>query len=140
MSKKVIAVTACAAGIAHTYMAAEGIENAAKEMGYDVKVETNGAIGAENVLTEADIESADLVIIAADIKIDPIRFTGKRLYVTDSNAAINDGKALIETAEKEAEVFGKKGSKVGKIQIGNNKEKVDCKINPNAVRTKKISF
>ncbi|APX71415.1 fructose-specific PTS transporter subunit EIIC [Companilactobacillus allii] len=123
MSKKLIAVTACASGIAHTYMAAESIEKAAKEMGYEAKVETNGAIGAENVLTEKDISSADLVIVAADIKIDPIRFTGKRLYVTDSNAAINDGKALIEKAEKEATVFGKKGSKVGKIQIGNNKEK-----------------
>jgi len=125
MSKKVIAVTACAAGIAHTYMAAEGIEKAAKEMGYEVKVETNGAIGAENVLTEKDIESADLVIVAVDIKIDPIRFTGKRLFVTDSNAAINDGKALIQKAEKDAEVFGKKGSKVGKIQIGNNKDKTN---------------
>lgn len=125
MSKKIVAVTACAAGIAHTYMAAEGIEKAAAAMGYDAKVETNGAIGAENVLTAADIEEADLVIVAADIKIDPIRFTGKRLFVTDSNAAINDAQALIKQAEDEAQVFGKKGGKVGKIQIGNNKEKTN---------------
>lgn len=125
MTKSIVAVTACAAGIAHTYMAAESIEKAAKASGYYIKVETNGAIGAENVLSDEDIEQADLVIIAADIKIDPIRFTGKRLFVTDSNDAINDGQALIERAEKEATVFGKKGSKVGKIQIGNNKEKTN---------------
>jgi len=125
MTKKIIAVTACAAGIAHTYMAAEAIEKAAKAKGYEVKVETDGAIGAENILTAEDIENADLVVIAADIKIDPIRFTGKRLYTTDSNAAINDGTAVLEKAEAEATVFGKKGGKVGKIQIGSNKEKVN---------------
>lgn len=120
---KIVAVTACAAGIAHTYMAAESIEKAAKARGDQVKVETDGAMGAENVLTEADIQAADLVIVAADIKIDPIRFTGKRLYVTDSNEAIDDGAALIENAIAKAEVFGKKGTKVGKIKIGNDHKK-----------------
>ncbi|MEG0256540.1 MAG: fructose-specific PTS transporter subunit EIIC [Vagococcus sp.] len=125
MTKKIVAVTACAAGIAHTYMAAESIERAAKELGYEVKVETNGAIGAENVLTHDDIENADLVLIASDIKIDPIRFSGKPLFVTKSIPAIEDAKGLIKKAFDEAEVFGKKGSKVGKIQIGNDKEKVN---------------
>ncbi|WP_099224179.1 PTS fructose transporter subunit IIC [Listeria costaricensis] len=125
MTKKIVAVTACAAGIAHTYMAAESIEKAAKKLGYEAKVETNGAIGAENVLTPEDIEQADLVLIAADITISPIRFTGKPLYVTKSIPAIENAEALIETAFKEAEVFGKKGTKVGKIQIGNDKEKVN---------------
>lgn len=120
---KIVAVTACAAGIAHTYMAAESIEKAAKARGDQVKVETDGAMGAENVLTEADIQAADLVIVAVDIKIDPIRFTGKRLYVTDSNEAIDDGAALIENAIAKAEVFGKKGTKVGKIKIGNDHKK-----------------
>lgn len=96
MSKKIVAVTACAAGIAHTYMAAESIEKAAKKMGYEIKVETNGAIGAENVLTPEEIESADLVLVASDIKIDPIRFTGKPLYVTKSIPAIEDSEALIK--------------------------------------------
>lgn len=123
MSKKIVAVTACAAGIAHTYMAAESIEQAAKKKGYEVKVETNGAIGAENELTNEDIDNADLVIVASDIKIDPIRFTGKPLYVTDSNDAIDDSEVLIDKAFEEAQVFGKKGSKVGKVQIGNDKEK-----------------
>lgn len=125
MTKKIVAVTACAAGIAHTYMAAESLERAAKELGYDVKVETNGAIGAENVLTNEDIENADLVLIASDIKIDPIRFSGKPLFVTKSIPAIEDAEGLIKKAFDEAEVFGKKGSKVGKIQIGNDKEKVN---------------
>ena len=125
MTKKIVAVTACAAGIAHTYMAAEALERAAKELGYDVKVETNGAIGAENVLTNEDIENADLVLIASDIKIDPIRFSGKPLFVTKSIPAIEDAEGLIKKAFDEAEVFGKKGSKVGKIQIGNDKEKVN---------------
>ncbi|MDT2866239.1 PTS fructose transporter subunit IIC [Vagococcus carniphilus] len=125
MTKKIVAVTACAAGIAHTYMAAESLERAAKELGYDVKVETNGAIGAENVLTTEDIETADLVLIASDIKIDPIRFSGKPLFVTKSIPAIEDAEGLIKKAFDEAEVFGKKGSKVGKIQIGNDKEKVN---------------
>lgn len=123
MSKKIVAVTACAAGIAHTYMAAESIEQAAKKKGYEVKVETNGAIGAENELTNEDIDNTDLVIVASDIKIDPIRFTGKPLYVTDSNDAIDDSEVLIDKAFEEAQVFGKKGSKVGKVQIGNDKEK-----------------
>ncbi|MDT2849220.1 fructose-specific PTS transporter subunit EIIC [Vagococcus carniphilus] len=125
MTKKIVAVTACAAGIAHTYMAAESLERAAKELGYDVKVETNGAIGAENVLTNEDIENADLVLIASDIKIDPIRFSGKPLFVTKSIPAIEDAEGLIKKAFDEAEVFGKKGSKVGKIQIGNDKGKVN---------------
>lgn len=123
MAYKVVGVTACAAGIAHTYMAAEALEKAAKQKGYEVKIETNGAIGAENVLSEEDIKTADLVVIAADIKISPIRFTGKRLYVTNSNDAINDAPALLEKAQKEAKVFGKKGTKVGHVQIGNAHKK-----------------
>lgn len=121
--KKIIAVTACATGIAHTYMAAEALEKAAEKLGYQIKVETNGAIGVENSLTAEDIEAADLVIIASDIKIDPIRFSGKPLYVTKSTPAIEDAEKLIDTAFSNAKLFGKKGTKVGKIQIGNDKEK-----------------
>ena len=84
MNRKIIAVTACAAGIAHTYMAAESLIKAGKKKGYNLKVETQGSIGAENVLTEKDIEEADLVIIAADINIDLMRFSGKRLLSVKS--------------------------------------------------------
>lgn len=116
MEKKIVAVTACAAGIAHTYMAAESLEQAAKKMGYEIKVETNGAIGAENVLTKQDIEQADMVIVASDIKIDPIRFTGKRLFVTKSNQAIQDSEALINQAFEEAKIFGKKVRRLARFR------------------------
>ncbi|VYU34131.1 PTS fructose transporter subunit IIB [Clostridium tertium] len=67
--KKVIGVCACPTGIAHTYMAADAIEQAAKNMGYDYKVETQGSIGIEDRLTEQDIKEADLIIITAAVKI-----------------------------------------------------------------------
>ena len=66
--KKVIGVCACPTGIAHTYMAADAIEQAAKNMGYDYKVETQGSIGIEDRLTEQDIKEADLIIITAAVK------------------------------------------------------------------------
>ncbi|MFQ8921584.1 MAG: fructose-specific PTS transporter subunit EIIC [Clostridium paraputrificum] len=118
MNKKIVAVTACAAGIAHTYMAAESLEKAAKKAGYKIKVETQGSIGAENVLTEKDIETADVVIIAADINIDLIRFSGKRVLSVKSIDAIKAPEALIKRAYDEAKVFGAKGTKVGKVTLG----------------------
>lgn len=90
MTKNVVAITACAAGIAHTYMAAEALEQAGREHNFFVKVETQGSIGAENVLTEKEISEADLVIIASDIEIDLARFAGKRVYKTRPKAAIKD--------------------------------------------------
>ena len=118
MNKKIVAVTACAAGIAHTYMAAESLEKAAKKAGYKIKVETQGSIGAENVLTEKDIETADVVIIAADINIDLMRFSGKRILSVKSIDAIKAPEALIKRAYDEAKVFGAKGTKVGKVTLG----------------------
>lgn len=118
MNKKIVAVTACAAGIAHTYMAAESLEKEAKKAGYKIKVETQGSIGAENVLTEKDIETADVVIIAADINIDLMRFSGKRVLSVKSIDAIKAPEALIKRAYDEAKVFGAKGTKVGKVTLG----------------------
>lgn len=118
MNKRIVAVTACAAGIAHTYMAAESLEKAAKKTGYKIKVETQGSIGAENVLTETDIETADVVIIAADINIDLMRFSGKRVLSVKSIDAIKAPEALIKRAYDEAKVFGTKGTKVGKVTLG----------------------
>ncbi|MDQ8566327.1 PTS fructose transporter subunit IIB [Enterococcus faecium] len=77
---KIVGITACAAGIAHTYMAQAVIEEAAKELGIEAKVETQGTIGTENELTSKEIDEADLVIIAADINIDKGRFGGKNLW------------------------------------------------------------
>ena len=96
--------------------------SAAKEEGYDIKVETQGSIGAENVLTEEDIEKADVVIIAADINIDLVRFSGKKLLKVRSVEAIQDSKKLIEKAFNEAQIFGKKGTKVGNVTLGKTKE------------------
>ena len=82
MSKHIVAITACAAGIAHTYMAAESLEQAGKKRGDSVRVETQGSIGAENVLSEQEIKQADVVIVAADIDIDCARFAGKRVIAS----------------------------------------------------------
>ena len=76
---RILAVTSCPTGIAHTYMAAEGIEKAAKAAGCSVKVETRGSGGAKNVLTDQEIKDADCIIIAADAKVPMDRFHGKRL-------------------------------------------------------------
>lgn len=83
----VLAVTACPTGIAHTYMAAEAIEKAAKEMGYKVKVETRGSGGAKNVITDDEIRSAKGIIVAADAKVPMERFAGKPLV----NVKVADG-------------------------------------------------
>ncbi|WP_042143593.1 PTS fructose transporter subunit IIC [Paucisalibacillus sp. EB02] len=94
--KKIVAITSCSTGIAHTYMAAEALEVAAKEMGYEIKVETQGSIGAENILSAEEIQQADAVVIAASTSVNKDRFTGKKLVEVDVNEAIQNGKKLIE--------------------------------------------
>ncbi|MEZ8028862.1 PTS fructose-like transporter subunit IIB [Enterovibrio norvegicus] len=86
---KLIGVTSCPSGVAHTYMAAEALETAAKAKGWDVKIETQGAIGIENVLTAADVEGADVVVLTKDIAIkQEERFNGKKIVrVTVAQAA-----------------------------------------------------
>ena len=79
MAKKIVAVTACPTGIAHTFMAAENLEVTGKELGYDVKVETQGTSGAENVLTQKEIDEADAIILAVDRDIDESRFVGRKV-------------------------------------------------------------
>ena len=95
---RVLAVTSCPTGIAHTYMAAEALEMAAKEMGVDIKVETQGSVGAENQLTQADIKDARVVIIAADTNVSKERFAGKTIIEVPVKEAIKDAKGLIERA------------------------------------------
>lgn len=95
---KIVAVTSCPTGIAHTYMAAEALEMAAKEMGVDIKVETQGSVGAENQLTQADIRDAKVVIIAADTNVSKERFAGKAIIEVPVKEAIKDAKGLIERA------------------------------------------
>jgi PTS system fructose-specific IIC component len=101
--RRIVAVTSCPTGIAHTFMAAEGIQAAAEALGHEVRVETQGSVGARDALTAAEIAAADIVLIAADTGVDRTRFSGKRLYATTTKAAIRDGKGLLATALAEAQ-------------------------------------
>jgi PTS system fructose-specific IIC component len=97
-AKTIVAVTSCPTGIAHTFMAAEALEKGAKELGIKIKVETQGSVGAKNLLTDEEIAEADTVIIAADTSVDTSRFTGKALYSTTTKDALHGGRAVIEAA------------------------------------------
>ncbi|HST62044.1 MAG TPA: PTS fructose-like transporter subunit IIB, partial [Longimicrobium sp.] len=96
--KRLVGITACPTGIAHTFMAAEALQKAAVAMGHTIKVETQGSVGAKNQLTPEDIAAADAVVIAADTKVDTTRFAGKPVYVTSTKAAIKAGRDAIGTA------------------------------------------
>ena len=101
---KILGVTACPTGIAHTYMAAEAIESAAKKAGYDVKVETRGSVGVENGLTDQEIAEAEFIILACDTTVPMERFHGKKVLSTGVSEAIKNAAGLIEKA-KEAPVY-----------------------------------
>ncbi len=108
-----VAITACPTGIAHTYMAAEALENKAKEMGLRIKVETQGSAGAKNVLTAEDIAGAKGVIIAADKNIELSRFDGKPLFSCPVSRGINEPEALInEVMEGRAPIHHNAGGAV----------------------------
>ena len=96
--KRILAVTGCPTGIAHTYMAAEALEKKAKELGYQIKVETRGSGGAKNVLTTEEIKRADGIIVAADTKVPMERFDGTRVVVTKVADGINKPEELIKKA------------------------------------------
>jgi fructose-specific phosphotransferase system IIB component len=92
---KIIAVTACPTGIAHTYMAAEQLEKTAKKLGHAIKVETQGAMGIENELTEEDIAAADVLILATDIAIErEERFADKRKIQVPVQAVLKNPEAI----------------------------------------------
>ena len=100
MPAHILAVTSCPTGIAHTYMAAEGLEKAAKKLGCTVKIETRGSGGAKNVLTDEEIEAADCIIVAADAKVPMSRFEGKRVIECQVSDGINKAEELIKRAMK----------------------------------------
>lgn len=102
--KHIVAVTSCPTGIAHTFMAAEGLQQAAKALGHAIRVETQGSVGAQDALSDEEIAVADLVLIAADREVDLSRFAGKRLFKSGTKPAINDGQNLIRKALAEAGV------------------------------------
>ena len=94
---RIVAVTACPTGIAHTYMAAEQLEKTARALGHQIKVETQGSMGIENELAAADIRAADAVVFAADIGVEGReRFAGKRLVEVSVQDAIRNPRAVFE--------------------------------------------
>ena len=98
---KILAVTACTSGIAHTYIVAEKIQKAAEELGHQCKVETQGSAGVQNELTAADIKDADVIIFSHDIAIRGTdRFAGKRIVDVPISLAMKQPKSLISTIEK----------------------------------------
>lgn len=108
---QILAVTACPTGIAHTFMAAESLEQHAKKRGISIKVETNGSGGAKNILTDAEIAAADGIIVAADKNVAMARFNGKKVVITKVADGINKADELIDRALKgDAPVYHASGS------------------------------
>ncbi|MDE6713389.1 MAG: fructose-specific PTS transporter subunit EIIC [Lachnospiraceae bacterium] len=111
-SYKVLAVTACPTGIAHTYMAAEALEKAGKKLGISIKVETNGSGGAKNILTKEDIANCDGIIVAADKSVEMARFDGKKVISTKVSDGIKIPEELINRIEAgDAPVYHHTGAK-----------------------------
>ncbi|MEQ4510486.1 MAG: PTS fructose transporter subunit IIBC [Dickeya sp.] len=104
-AKRIVAVTACPTGVAHTFMAAEAIESEAKKRGWWVKVETRGSVGAGNPISPEEVEQADLVIVAADIEVDLSKFAGKKMYRTSTGLALKKTAQELDKALSEAVVF-----------------------------------
>ncbi len=96
--KRIVAITSCPTGIAHTFMAAEALKRGAEALGHRIDVETQGSVGVGNTLTEDAIDAADVVIIAADTKVDLARFAGKNVYHTDTTQALKRPQEVIRAA------------------------------------------
>lgn len=125
----IVAVTACPTGIAHTYMAAEAIEKKAKELGYQVKVETRGSGGAKNVLTDDEIAKAAGVIVACDTNVPTDRFDGKKVIECQVSDGINKAEELIKRiASGDAPVFKASGKKEASHSSVGGKESVEHQI------------
>ncbi|MBC7210870.1 MAG: PTS fructose-like transporter subunit IIB, partial [Pseudomonas sp.] len=101
---KIVAVTACPTGVAHTFMAAEALQQAAQAMGYQLTVETQGSVGARNPLPAEAIAEADVVLLAADIEVPAARFAGKRIYRCGTGIALKQARATLDKALAEGKV------------------------------------
>jgi PTS system fructose-specific IIC component len=110
---RLVAVTACPTGVAHTFMAAEALQQAAKRLGYDLQVETQGSVGARNPLSAAAIADADVVLLAADIEVATERFAGKKIYRCGTGIALKQAEATLNKAlaegKQESASTGAKG-------------------------------
>ena len=122
---KIVGVTKCPTGIAHTYLAAQKIEEAAKALGYEAKVETQGQQGTENKLTAADVEAADYVLIAADVAIDEkARFNGKKVTVLDIKPVVKDAEAVLKALPETSKV------QAGAVAASSANEEVAASVSP----------
>ncbi|WP_139488000.1 PTS fructose transporter subunit IIABC [Brevibacillus dissolubilis] len=120
---KVVAVTACPTGIAHTYMAADALKKKATELGIDIKVETNGSGGAKNKLTEQDIAEATCIIVAADRQVDMDRFDGKKLIEVPVADGIHKATELLQRAVKQDAAVYHAGSLKDKVDSAKQAQK-----------------
>ena len=109
---RLVAVTACPTGVAHTFMAAEALQQAAKRLGYDLQVETQGSVGARNPLSADAIADADVVLLAADIEVATERFAGKKIYRCGTGIALKQAEATLNKALAE----GKQETRVDRRQ------------------------
>ncbi len=102
---KIVGVCACVAGIAHTYLAQEGLMTAAQKRGHEIHVETQGVIGQEDALVQSDIDAADVVILAADVKVvGRDRFKGKKIIEVPTKVVVHNSDALLQKIESMMEV------------------------------------
>ncbi|MCR8721395.1 PTS fructose-like transporter subunit IIB [Pseudomonas syringae] len=101
---RIVAITACPTGVAHTFMAAEAIQQAAKRLDYDLQVETQGSVGARNPLSAQAIADADVVLLAADIEVNTDRFAGKKIYRCGTGIALKQSEATLKKALAEGQV------------------------------------
>jgi len=120
--KRIVAVTACPTGVAHTFMAAEAIQAEATKRGWWVKVETRGSVGAGNAITPEEVAAADLVIVAADIDVDLAKFAGKPMYRTSTSLALKKTAQELDKAQAEAKTYQPSGNQAASAQ-GDSKEK-----------------
>lgn len=104
-NQRVLAVTACPTGVAHTFMAAEALEIEAKKRGWQIKVETRGSVGTGNEISSAEINEADFIIAATDIEVDLTKFAGKRIYHTSTSAALKKTAQEMDNALTKAEYY-----------------------------------
>ncbi|KQE17891.1 fructose-specific PTS transporter subunit EIIC [Acinetobacter pittii] len=120
-AKKFVAITACPTGVAHTFMAAEALQQGAEKLGYEIEVETQGSVGAKNILSPQAIADADIIILAADIEVNTDRFVGKRVYRCSTGFALKQTDKAFAEAISNAQVLEQ-----GKQQTsGENKDKTE---------------
>ncbi|AFC87298.1 PTS fructose-like transporter subunit IIB [Frateuria aurantia] len=110
---RIVAVTACPTGVAHTFMAAEALVTAARAKGWEIRVETRGSVGARDELSPAEIEAADVVVLACDIEVDSQRFAGRRIWRTSTGAALKQPLQTLSDALQQAEVEQAGGGQAG---------------------------